>query len=102
MAYHHGYNVLASTFLMRFVGIGVYYSGGLFIIPLMVTFNIGTGLAAFFVASSSTSTFLATFAAGYAQDQLSKRDYSIRPVYAAGVSFSLWEQSVLVTPSLSP
>ena len=87
MASYHGYRVLASTFLMRFVGIGVYYSGGLFIIPMMVTFNIGTGLAAFFVASSSTSAFLATFAAGCVQDQLSKRDYSIRHVYAAGSIF---------------
>jgi len=84
MAIYHGYAVLISTFFCRGVGMGLYYSGGLFIIPLMVTFGIGEGFAASYIAIYSSVASISSFISGFLQDKLAARGYTSRLVFAAG------------------
>eukprot|EP00521_Asterionellopsis_glacialis_P001942 CAMPEP_0195256580 /NCGR_PEP_ID=MMETSP0706-20130129/6317_1 /TAXON_ID=33640 /ORGANISM="Asterionellopsis glacialis, Strain CCMP134" /LENGTH=227 /DNA_ID=CAMNT_0040309643 /DNA_START=113 /DNA_END=793 /DNA_ORIENTATION=+ len=81
---YQGYIVLVATFICRFVGMGLYYSGGLFIIPVSVTFGVGNALAALNVAIYSSVSFIASLLSGYLQDKLVAQGFSVRPIFGLG------------------
>lgn len=62
----------------------MYYSGGLFITPLIVTFDIGKGRAASYIAIYSTIALVFSFLFGCLQDLLAARGYTSRPIFLVG------------------
>lgn len=81
---YHGYAVMVSTFIFRFVGIGIYYSGGLFITPFIITFEVDTATAASYVSIYASLSLASPLLCGYIQDCLNKKGYSIRLVFVFG------------------
>lgn len=84
MKYYHGYTIVASVFINRFVGLGTFYSLGLYISDIQRSFHVGTGLAALYPSIIGGISFLAVMFSGPAQDALVKRKLGIQPTFALG------------------
>jgi len=84
MKYYHGYSIVASVFVNRFCGIGMYYSIGLFISNIQLSFGVGTGLAALFPSIVGGVSLLAVMVLGPVQDYLTKKHLGIRSTFAIG------------------
>jgi MFS family permease len=84
MKIYHGYKIVLSTFLIRLISMGIFYSLGLYMIPFRLAFDIGTGVSAVFPATVGSVSFSVAFISGALQDYLTRRDLPIWPIFALG------------------